>query len=242
MKAKKSFMFFTRFLAKFMSAALIMTSLTVPTGYSDALNAPGISEDTAINIPLTTEKGRSIAGKVYVNREKNVSDMDTNDKKLANVPIIFRWMDKDGSLSPYYKFTTDADGKFMIKVPDFTNKRTGTLHEFYALLGNKQRVKLYFAPEWFETEEGKKYVRGYDTMAGKFGGTTEQMTNTTWNGAFPYVIYDYWITVQERPQGENTSEKTLFKPDAEWVENTTPSTKFSDVGTNTIRDKRHGVL
>lgn len=208
--------------------------MTVPTGYSDALNAPGISEDTAINIPLTTEKGRSIAGKVYVNREKNVSDMDTNDKKLANVPIIFRWMDKDGSLSPYYKFTTDADGKFMIKVPDFTNKRTGTLHEFYALLGNKQRVKLYFAPEWFETEEGKKYVRGYDTMAGKFGGTTEQMTNTTWNGASPYIIYDYWITVQERPQGENTSEKTLFKPDAEWVENITPSNKFSDVERNNI--------
>lgn len=167
---------------------------------------PGGSPSDAIPVAgvNAAQKG-TVWGKVYVSMNASPVSCDAAppaDIPLPDVPIIYRWMDKDGSISPYYKTSSGSDGSYFIKMPSFTTNINGkeVTHNFVAgIIANYQQIQMFIDPEWFKSGEGAKYQSAFNSLYGNFGGINSIMSGyTTWESV-QQQVKNFNILVQKKP-------------------------------------------
>ncbi|MGJ9713171.1 hypothetical protein, partial [Actinotignum sp. GS-2025d] len=107
----------------------------------------------------------SVYGRVFHDRGGSIASFDSNDEGLAGVKVYAQWVDfknkkLKGAVSPVYWTETKADGKYSIKLPNWTDA-LGIEHEWKAQAGQGLRI-------WSDNPDKTKYVNSFVESDGVF--------------------------------------------------------------------------
>ncbi|MDY5148743.1 hypothetical protein R6G73_07590 [Actinotignum sanguinis] len=134
------------------------------------------------------------------------------DKALPGVKVYAQWTDynnkkKKGAVSPVYWTRSEADGKYAINIPEWTDA-IGTVHTWEATAGQTLRV-------WAENPDESKYTTAFVEGDSTFGGQGDRYRGT-WNGTVGVrVVEGFNIAFQERPEYDQ-----MFHPEDQWKKST----------------------
>ncbi|MGJ9529238.1 thrombospondin type 3 repeat-containing protein, partial [Actinotignum sp. GS-2025a] len=134
------------------------------------------------------------------------------DKALPGVKVYAQWTDynnkkKKGAVSPVYWTRSEADGKYAINIPEWTDA-FGTVHTWEATAGQTLRV-------WAENPDESKYTTAFVEGDSTFGGQGDRYRGT-WNGTVGVrVVEGFNIAFQERPEYDQ-----MFHPEDQWKKST----------------------
>ncbi|MDK6927802.1 hypothetical protein QP305_08670, partial [Actinotignum timonense] len=163
----------------------------------------------------------SVYGRVFHDRGGSIASFDSNDEGLAGVKVYAQWVDfknkkLKGAVSPVYWTETKADGKYSIKLPNWTDA-LGIEHEWKAQAGQGLRI-------WSDNPDKTKYVNSFVESDGVFvsNGMVQRYVGT-WNAWPQSAAENFNISYQERPQisemfpDESTWKETTNQENGGWV-------------------------
>ncbi|MGJ9570727.1 Ig-like domain-containing protein [Actinotignum sp. GS-2025f] len=163
----------------------------------------------------------SVYGRVFHDRGGSIASFDSNDEGLAGVKVYAQWVDfknkkLKGAVSPVYWTETKADGKYSIKLPNWTDA-LGIEHEWKAQAGQGLRI-------WSDNPDKTKYVNSFVEADGVFvsNGMVQRYVGT-WNAWPQSAAENFNISYQERPQisemfpDESTWKETTNQENGGWV-------------------------
>ncbi|MDE1578151.1 hypothetical protein PWJ87_09200, partial [Actinotignum sanguinis] len=155
----------------------------------------------------------SVYGRVFVDRVDNIATFDKGDEGLPGVKVYAQWVDFNnkklkGAVSPVYWTETKADGKYSIKLPNWTDA-LGVEHEWRAQAGQGLRI-------WADNPDKAKYVNSFVESDGVFvnNGMTQRYVGT-WNAWPQSAAENMNISYQERPKIQE-----MFPDESTWRETT----------------------
>ncbi|EPD33951.1 hypothetical protein HMPREF9306_00176, partial [Propionimicrobium lymphophilum ACS-093-V-SCH5] len=206
-KAEKSRSFRKKLLAGISAIALTST-------FAPALLAPSANAYEEINSPgQTLGKPHTISGWIFQDRKSMRSTIDTpEDLGLAGAKVYAQWTDynnkkKKGAVSPVYWTRSEADGKYAIDIPDWTDA-FGTVHKWEATTGQKLRI-------WAANPDTSKYTTAFVEGDSVFGGPGDRYRGT-WNGVVgQQLVENFNISFHERPAYDK-----MFQPENQWKKST----------------------
>lgn len=191
-KAEKSRGFKKKLWAGLSAIALTMT-------FAPAFTAPSANAYEEIkSVGEVLGKPHTISGWIFRDREGNRSGIDKpQDVGLAGTKVYAQWTDynnkkKKGAVSPVYYTLSEADGKYAIKLPDWTDA-FGTVHKWEATGGQTLRI-------WAANPDTSKYTTAFVEGDSTFGGQGDRYRGT-WNGVVNMNLAENFnISYHERPQ------------------------------------------
>ncbi|MDK8513524.1 thrombospondin type 3 repeat-containing protein, partial [Actinotignum sanguinis] len=143
----------------------------------------------------------------------NIATFDKGDEGLPGVKVYAQWVDFNnkklkGAVSPVYWTETKADGKYSIKLPNWTDA-LGVEHEWRAQAGQGLRI-------WADNPDKAKYVNSFVESDGVFvnNGMTQRYVGT-WNAWPQSAAENMNISYQERPKIQE-----MFPDESTWRETT----------------------
>ena len=206
-KAEKSRGFKKKLWAGLSAIALTMT-------FAPAFTAPSANAYEEIkSVGEVLGKPHTISGWIFRDREGNRSGIDKpQDVGLAGTKVYAQWTDynnkkKKGAVSPVYYTLSEADGKYAIKLPDWTDA-FGTVHKWEATGGQTLRI-------WAANPDTSKYTTAFVEGDSTFGGQGDRYRGT-WNGVVNMNLAENFnISYHERPQLDR-----MHLPDNMWQKST----------------------
>lgn len=176
--------------------------------------AEGLTQADAISVTCDGNRPpkQSYSGEAYIDRAPGLQDVnDPDDTPYEGATIYLQWMNGKGFISPYYKTTSDANGKFCFDLSKPVTDALGNSYEF-KLAGDAD----FLVRTWLENPDPDNLVmaRFGDAFPGTFHDRVTRI-NESWDFTVGINrIVNGKAAFQEKPNKDGW----LAKPEADWVE------------------------